>query len=78
MDRVSSKSLLDNVTMVSQSTYLFDEAIEDSILAEQEQSAPAPETAPAPEAPAEPAPAEAPAEEAPAQPAADEEAEKKE
>ena len=55
-----------------------DEAIEDSILAEQEQSAPAPETAPAPEAPAEPAPAEAPAEEAPAQPAADEEAEKKE
>ena len=58
-----------------------DEAIEDSILAEQEQSvpdAPAPEAAPAAEPPEEPAPAEAPAEETPAQPAADEEAEKKE
>ena len=66
-----------------------DEAIDDNILAEQEQSAPAldapaPEETPAGEAPAERAPVEktdapeAPAEEAPAQPAADEEAEKKE
>ena len=66
-----------------------DEAIEDSILAEQEQSAPAldapaPEEALAGEAPAESAPVEktdapeAPAEEAPAQPADPEEAEKKE
>lgn len=31
VDRVNSKSLLDNVTMVSQSTYLFDETIEDNL-----------------------------------------------
>lgn len=31
VDRIDSDNLLDNVTMVSQSTYLFDESIEDNL-----------------------------------------------